>query len=123
MNPWIQSTRATIPSSADWPKMLGQFDSRSNAQFPIDVSQICLDRFWADEQGGRDVTVGHTRGGKLGHPLLGGRKARAPSLAHTGSVQLGAGPIGPQRSVQFLEHGQVLPDGARRRLFPPLPAL
>src|SRR5689334_2475811 len=57
-----------------WSESARKLSSGADLQLAVDAAQVHLDRLGGDEEGLRDVLVGHVLGGHLGHTALAGRQ-------------------------------------------------
>src|SRR5262249_43561947 len=91
-----------------------EFCSRADPELAVGAGQVGLNRLQADEQGSRDLSVGHPAGCQLGDLAL-GRSQVLRSPAETDPVQLQACLGAPGRRPKLLEDSQSVGEGIPRR--------
>ena len=93
--PRCAAGRSCGSSCRDLPSLLvglthvpAELGAGMDAQLAVDAGQIRLNGLRADEEGGGDIAVGHSRRGEFGHPLLGRAETGHASGTDVGACEL-----------------------------------
>src|ERR1700754_2772610 len=98
-----------------WVYRPGKLGARLDAELPVDLREVPLDRLGADEQLVGGLLIGAPRGDQLGHPLLGGVGRAVAGPAPADARELPPRPLGPQRRAERLKAVERLLQGGASR--------
>src|SRR5262249_9119933 len=104
---FLQQPGGSRPAGQDASKL----DARGDAELGVDLAQVILDRFRADEQPRADLDVGQAFSGQLGDlGLLGGQLTTGLGGALAGGLacgqQFAAGPFSERLDAHSLQHAE-----------------